>query len=158
MKREAALIALVVFGGVALAGCGTTTPPSPVAVIPKLIVDFQDNETLLYLTSLNADVRYANLSIVLSSENLTSNLTFNATKSFALVGDTNTNLSFFTVNASADDGRTFFFYNATMHIAPRTPAVPGQPPVYQIYIRDTPDGPIQTDVIPYRHVLGEGPG
>jgi hypothetical protein len=151
--RVAALAALCLVA-VSSAGCSGPSTSSPVAAIPKLIIDYQDNETRIYLTSVNADVRYGNLSVVLSNANLTANLTFNDTKAFALV--TSTNLTFFTVNATADESAKHYFYNATVHIAPRPPDNPTDPVVYQAYIVDTADGTIRPEAIPYRHVLAEG--
>jgi hypothetical protein len=161
--RTAALAALCLVA-VALAGCTNPSPSSPVAAIPKLIVDYQDNVTRLYLTSVNADVRYGNLSIVLTNENLThagnssmilsNNRTFNTTKAFALIAATN--LSYFILNATADESGKHYFYNATVHIAPRPPDNPSDPVIYQAYIVDTTDGTIRPEALPFRHVLAEG--
>jgi hypothetical protein len=137
-----------------IAGCTTPAPPSPIASIPKVIVDFQDNETRIYLTSVNADVRYANVSISLGNENLTANLSFNDTKSFALLA--RTNLTYFTLNATADDGSTHYFYNASVHIAERTPTDPDDAPVYQAYIREPADAMARPEALPFRHVLAAG--
>ncbi len=163
--RTAALAALCLVA-VAFAGCTNPSPPSPVAAIPKLIVDYQDNVTRIYLTSVNADVRYGNLSIVLRNDNLTTafqgnmtvmvpyHLTFNTTKSFALTASTN--LTYFNLNASADESGKHYYYNATVHIALRPPDNPTDPVIYQAYIVDTTDGSIRPEAIPFRHVLAEG--
>lgn len=156
MRRRIVAFALLAALAVAGAGCTTPPPPSPVASIPKLTVDHEDNVTSLFITSVNADVRYGNITIVLTNGNLTQNLSFHEVKSYALVA--HTDLTFFAINASADASGTSYFYNATMHIAPRLPAEPAAPPSYQIYIRELENGPIQTDSIPYRHVLAEGEG
>jgi hypothetical protein len=141
----AALLAVV------LAGCSGPAPPSPVASLPKLLVDFQNNTTKLYLTSVNADVRYDNLTLELSDSNNSSHFTFHSSKSYALVAETN--LTFFVINATVDDGETHYFYNATWHLALAPPPQPVSGPVYQIYIRETANGPIQTEAVPYRHLL-----
>lgn len=154
VRARLAWLAAAVAASVAIGGCTTQPPPSPVASIPKLIVDFEDNVTSIYVTSVNADVRYGNITVVVLNDNLTSNMTFHEAKSYALVA--HTNLTFFTINASADETSRFYYYNATLHIAPRVPADPAALPSYQIYIRETANGPIQTDAIPYRHVLSEG--
>lgn len=151
MRRAIAVLVAVALAGAALAGCTTPTPPSPVAAIPKLTVDFQDNETRIYITSINADVRYGNISISLHNANLTENLTFNESKSFAIVASTN--LTFFTMNTSADEGTTDYYYNTTLHIGQKPATSPTDPVVWQIYIRDTPDGPIRTEALPFRHTL-----
>jgi hypothetical protein len=154
MKARLALLVAATVMASALAGCTTPTPPSPVAAIPKLIIDFPDNTTRIFLTSLSADFRYDNLSVVLSDANLTANLTFNDTMSYALA--VSSNLTYFTVNATADADGERYYYNATIHIADRTPANPSDPPVWQAYIRDTPDGTARAEALPYRHVLAEG--
>jgi len=49
-----------------------------------------------------------------------------------------------------------YYYNATWNIVEaRPPSATGER-AYQIYIRETADGPIQTESVPYRHVLAEG--
>lgn len=154
MRRPLAALGAVALASVLLAGCTGSTPPSPVAAIPKLLIDYEENTTRIYLTSINADVKYGNLSVSLANENLTANITFNETRTFALVGGTN--LTYFVLNATADEGTTHYFYNASVHIADRTPADPNDPLVYQAYIRETPDGPIRPEALPYRHVLAAG--
>jgi hypothetical protein len=152
--RRAAIAAAVLVLSTALAGCSGPSTPSPVAAIPKLTVDFEDNVTSIYITSVNADVRYTAITVVLGNENLTSPVVLQENKSFALVG--HTALTFFHLNATADEDGTHYFYNATFHIAPKSPPDPGPTVTYQIYIRETADGSIQTESIPFRHVLQEG--
>lgn len=164
MSASVVALAALCLAAVAFAGCTNPSPPSPVAAIPKVIVDYQDNVTRLYLTSVNADVRYDNLSIVLTNQNLThsgnltvllsNNRTFNATKAFALVATMS--LTYFVLNATADESAKHYYYNATVHIAPRPADNPGDPVVYQAYIVDTTDGTIRPEAIPFRHVLAEG--
>ena len=152
MKPAATLMgALAAVTAVVLAGCSGPAPPSPVQAIPKLVVDYQDNTTKLFLTSVNADVRYENVTIVLTNANNSTLLTYHDTSAYALIA--HTDLTFFVVNATADSGTTHYGYNATWHIA--LGAQTGPPPVYQIYIRETADGPIQTESMPYRHLLAE---
>lgn len=154
MRATAALMGLSVLAA-ALAGCTGPPPSSPVAALPKIIIDHRANETRLYLTSVNADVRYGNLSVSLNNTNLTQgNLTFRAAESFTL--NASTNLLFFTVNATADEGGVHYFYNASVHIAPRDTPQQSDPPLYQAFIRDTPDGPIKPEALPSFHILAEG--
>ena len=111
--------------------------------------------------SVNADVRYGNLTFVLRNDKITLNSTFNATnltfhssKTYALVAETN--LTYFTVNASADESQKHYYYNASVHIADATPGEPHDPLIWQAYIRDTHDGTARPEALPYRHVLAEG--
>jgi len=161
VNRSVAVFSAIALAAVALAGCSGPSPPSPVAAIPKLILDYQDNVTRIYLTSVNADVRYENLTVVLHNDNITlnstwnaTNLTFHAAKTFALVAETN--LTFFIINASADESQKHYFYNTSIHIADATPDDPHDPLIYQAYIRDPPDGTTRPEGLPYRHVLAEG--
>lgn len=154
MARALSALALVACAAVVGAGCVTPPPPSPVASIPKILVDYTDNQTVLFITSINADVRYDNISISLANANLTSNISFKARENYALIG--NTSLTYFTVNATADESGTFYFYNATAHITQKAPAAPGGEPQYQIFIQETANGPIQQLALPFRHVLEEG--
>lgn len=152
--RAGPLAALVVVLASVVAGCSGPSTPSPVAAIPKLTVDFEDNVTSVYVTSVNADVRYAEIGVVLTNANFTLPVVFEENKSYALVG--HTNLTFFVLNATADEGGSRYFYNATFHIA-RVPGTdPALPPAYQMYIRETANGPIQVESVPFRHVLQEG--
>src|SRR5574342_689314 len=154
MGARLPLLAALAALSAAVAGCTGPAPPSPIAAIPKMLVDVADNVTTVTLTSVNVDVRYGNITVTLTNDNLTAPLVFHERKAYALVA--HTNLTFFTINASADETTNVYFYNATWHIAPSpTPDATGAP-VYQIYIRETADGPIQTDRLPYRHVLAEG--
>jgi hypothetical protein len=151
--RRAAVLALL--SAVLLSGCIGEPPSSPVASIPRLLVDYTNNTTVLYLTSsLGADVRYGNLTMVLHNANLTGNLRFHETTAFALVA--RTNLSFFVINASADESGTFYYYNATLNIVEQPGGAASDPPDWQIFIRETADGTIQQASIPYRHILQEG--
>ena len=155
MVRAQRLITLVVLAAVALAGCTVEPPPSPIAAIPRLLVDFTNNTTVLYLSSsIGADVRYGNLTIVLHNDNVTENATFHAENRFVLVA--NSSLTFFTVRASADESNTFYYYNATMNIVKRAGPPSSQASEYQIFIRETTDGPIQQAAVPYKHILEEG--
>jgi hypothetical protein len=151
VRKLGAALAAAAIAAVVLAGCSGPSPPSPVAVLPKLLVDYQNNTTKLYLTSVNADVRYDNLTLRLSDANNSTDLVFHSSKSYALVAETNH--TFFVINASVDEGETHYFYNATWHLALAPPPQPGSGPVYQIYIRETVNGPIQTEAVPYRHLL-----
>lgn len=159
MRRPLALLSCAVILAVALAGCGGTTPPSPLAAIPKLLIDYQDNTTRIYLTSVSTDVRYDNLTVSIGDANATANATaanwtFHSGKSFALVAETN--LTFFTINATADESHKHYWYNATVTIGDATPENPNDPAVWQAYIQDTQDGQTRTEALPYRHVLAEG--
>lgn len=151
MAKLGAALAAVALLAVVAAGCSGPPQPSPVAALPKLLVDYQNNTTKLYLTSVNADVRYENLTVELSDANNSSHAVFRASKSYALVGETN--LTFFVINATVDEGETHYYYNATWHIAMGPPPQPMTGPAYQIYIRETANGPIQTEAVPYRHLL-----
>jgi hypothetical protein len=154
MSKTGVLIAAsVALAAVFAAGCTGPAPPSPVQAIPKILVDYQDNTTKLLLTSVNADVRYNNVTILLSNANNSTMLTFHDTDAFALIAQTN--LTFFVINASADEGQTHYAYNSTWHIALAAGSQVGPDAVYQIYIRETADGPIQTESMPYRHLLAE---
>jgi hypothetical protein len=139
---------------VALAGCTNEPPPSPLASIPKLLVDFVDNQTLLYITSISADVRYDNLSLRLSNANLSAPERFNETRGYALIA--RTNLTYFALNATADRAGSFYFYNATAHIAQKPRTDPAVDPPYQIFIQESANGPIQQLALPFHHVLEEG--
>jgi len=147
-------LALAVCIAILFAGCVNPPPPSPLASIPKLLVDYVDNHTVLFITSINADVRYDNISISLFNANLTSNISYRTTENYALLG--NTTLTYFTLNATADESGTFHYYNATAHIAQKAPAPVGGDPQYQIFIQETANGPIQQLAMPFRHVLEEG--
>src|SRR6266545_1482711 len=129
MGRALRLATLVVLAAVTLAGCTVEPPPSPIASIPRLLVDYTNNTTVLYLSSsIGADVRYGNLTIVLHNDNVSQNATFHAQDHFALIA--NSSLTFFTVRASADESNTFYYYNATMHIVQRAGTPASQPPEY----------------------------
>jgi hypothetical protein len=147
-------LAIAVCIAILFAGCVSPPPPSRLASIPKLLVDYVDNHTVLFITSINADVRYDNISISLSNANLTSNLSFRTAENYALLG--NTTLTYFTLNATADESGTFYYYNATAHITQKAPAPVGGDPQYQIFIQETANGPIQQLAMPFRHVLEEG--
>jgi len=152
--RALALVAVATAAAVLAAGCLGDPPGSPVQTIPKVIVDFFDNTTKVTLTSLNADVRYDNLSLVMSNENLTAPLNFTDTFGWALVAETD--LTFFELNASADDGARFYYYNATVHIVEREDNGGGERPQWEIFIRDTPLGSVQTQSVPFTRLLEEG--
>jgi hypothetical protein len=152
--RIVALLAAVTAGAVLTAGCTGDPLDSPVQTIPKVIVDFFNNTTTLTLTSLNADVRYQNLSLVLTNENLTEPLVFADHQGWALAAKTE--LTYFGLNASADDGDSFYYYNATMHIVERGSSAGGGEPAWQIFIRDTPLGSVQTQSVPFTRLLEEG--
>jgi len=147
-------VALAVCAAILFAGCVNPPPPSPLASIPKILVDYIDNHTVLFITSINADVRYDNISISLANANLSSNISYKAIDNYALIG--NTSLTYFTLNATADESGTFYYYNATAHIAQKAPAAPGGKPQYQIFIQEAANGPIQQLALPFRHVLEEG--
>jgi len=144
----AACAALVV------AGCTGTPPESPVQALPKMLVDFVNNTSSIYITSINADWRYANLSVVLHNANLSGPLTFEENNSYALVA--RTNLTYFVINASADDGSKFYYYNTTMNIVEVPRTSPTARATWQIYIQDTPNGPTQQQALPFKHLLEEG--
>lgn len=152
--RLLALVAVATAGAVLTAGCTGEPSTSPIQNIPKVIVDFFNNNTTLTLTSLNADVRYHNLSIALSNDNLTEPLVFEEHFGWALTA--RTNLTYFVMNASADDGHTFYFYNASVHIVERPGTPAGEDPEWQIFIRDTPLGSVQTQSVPFTRLLEEG--
>jgi len=155
VKGVAWLVTFAVVAAVALAGCTVTPPPSPLAAIPRLLVDFTNNSTVFYLSSsIGADVRYGNLTIVLHNDNVSRDATFQAQNRYGLIA--NSSLTFFTVRASADESETYYYYNATMNIVQRPGTPASQPPEYQIFIRETTDGPIQQAAIPYKHILEEG--
>jgi len=154
MRKRCAVAFSAVLLSVVFAGC-LQPPASPVASIPRLLVDYTNNTTVLYLSSsIGADVRYGNLTIVLHNDNLTQDTTFHTAHAFGLIA--RTNLTFFSIRASADEADSFYYYNATMQIVPAQGAPSGQPPQYQIFIRETADGPIQQAAIPYKHILAEG--
>lgn len=144
----AACAALVV------AGCTGTPPESPVQALPKMLVDFVNNTSSIYITSINADWRYANLSVVLHNDNLSAPLVFEEQDSYALI--VHTALTYFVMNATADDGSKFYFYNATMHIVEVPRTNPSARATWQIYIQDTPNGPTQQQALPFKHILEEG--
>lgn len=153
-SRLAVLMVLATAGAVLTAGCTGEPPGSPVQNIPKVIVDYFNNTTTITLTSLNADVRYHNMSITLTNENLSAPLVFQDRFVWAL--PVKTNLTYFLMNASADDGDSFYYYNATMHIVARPDTPAGDPPQWQIFIRDTPLGSVQTQSVPFTRLLEEG--
>jgi len=155
MRGVRPLMTFVVIAAVTLAGCTVNPPPSPLAAIPRLLVDFANNSTVLYLSSsIGADVRYGNLTIVLHNDNVSEDAAFHALNRYGLIA--NSSLTFFTLRASADESDTYYYYNATMNIAKRPGTPSGQAPEYQIFIRETTDGPIQQAAIPYKHILEEG--
>jgi hypothetical protein len=152
--RRLALAALTAVATVLVAGCTGDPTGSPVQTIPKVIVDYFNNTTTITLTSLNADVRYANISLRLENENLSAPLAFSDDHAYALTAKTN--LTYFLLNASADEGRSFYYYNASMHIVERAGTAGTDHPQWQIFIRDTPLGNIQTQTIPFTRLLEEG--
>lgn len=152
--RVSGLIAVATVAAVLSAGCTGTPPGSPVSAIPKVIIDYYNNTTSITLASLNADVRYDNLSLVLSNENLTAPLTFGRSFGWALVAETN--LTYFVLNASADDGDSFYYYNGSAHIVQRPGNGGTNPPQWQVFIRDTPVSNVQTQSIPYTRLLEQG--
>ena len=154
MRGRIALLASLAAASALVAGCSGPAPSSPVAAIPKLVVDVADNVTTITITSVNADVRYGNITVTLRNENLTGPLVFREVKGYALVA--HTNLTFFTINATADETTKVYYYNATWNIVEAAPSGPSGERAYQIYIRETADGSIQTESVPYRHVLAEG--
>lgn len=149
-----ALLAALAAASALVAGCSGPAPSSPVASIPKLVVDFSENVTTVTVTAVNADVRYGNITVTLSNANVSSPIVFHEVRAYALVA--HTNLTFFTINATADETTKVYYYNSTWNIVEAATSDPSGAPAYQIYIRETADGPIQTESVPYRHVLAEG--
>ncbi len=154
MRAGLAVLAVLAAASSVVAGCTGPAPPSPVASIPKLVVDRADNVTTVTITSVNADVRYLNITVTLHNANLSAPVAFREVKAYALVA--HTNLTFFTINATADEAAKVYYYNGTWNIVQAAPPIPPAEPAYQIYIRATVNGPIQTEPVPYRQILAEG--
>jgi hypothetical protein len=154
MRARLALLAALAAASSLVAGCSGPAPSSPVASIPKLVVDRADNLTTVTITSVNADVRYLNITVTLTNANLSAPIVFHEVKAYALVA--HTNLSFFTINATADEAAKIYYYNGTWNIVDLPSSDPPTEPTYQIYIRLTANGPIQTERVPFRQILAEG--
>lgn len=154
MRAPLALLAALAAASTLVAGCTGPAPSSPVASIPKLVVDVANNVTTVTVTSVSADVRYLNITVTLSNDNLSAPLVFREVKAYALVA--HTDLTFFTINATADEAAKIYYYNATWNIVQVGSPNPSGERASQIYIRETVNGPIQTESVPYRHVLAEG--
>lgn len=153
MRRLAQIGVLASVLALLAAGCTTPPPPSPVTSIPKLLVDYVDNETRLYVSSSNADLRYDNITVALHNDNVSLDDVYHINRSYFLLA--RTNLTYFEVNASADTDGRFYFYNATMHVVEGTPTPSGEP-VWQMFIRESPNAQPRRESLPFQQVLSEG--
>jgi hypothetical protein len=86
---------------------------SPVSSIPSMLVDYNLNETEIFIKGLN-DFRYTNISVRISGENQS----FERTRERAYFIFYNTSLANFTVNVTVWNRNKEYTFNGSVQVAP----------------------------------------
>ena len=87
MRARLPFLAALAAASALLAGCSGPAPSSPVASIPKLVVDFSENVTTVTVTAVNADVRYGNITVTLRNANLSAPVVFHEVSTLLVVAN-----------------------------------------------------------------------